>query len=97
MAQRPTQTAKTGILAQAPHGCGRCNARWGGLNTSHCSGCHETFTSLSAFDAHRTGSHANGTRTCLPPTKAGLVQANRPYPCWGTEGNDRWNDERETA
>jgi hypothetical protein len=56
-----------------------------------------TFTSLSAFDAHRTGSHANGTRTCLPPTKAGLVQANRPYPCWGAEGDDRWNDDRETA
>lgn len=34
-----------------------CGARWKqvGNSTSHCSGCHETFTSLAGFDAHFHG------------------------------------------
>lgn len=62
----PRATEKAGI--RIPDiGCGRCNNRWGGTSTCHCSGCHETFTGLTAFDQHRTGSHTHGTRRCLPP------------------------------
>lgn len=92
MAQISTETGAIDIASQ-PHGCGKCQKRWGGYNTSHCSGCHETFTSLSAFDKHRTGSHASGSRRCLPPAEVGLVSAGRNYPCWGMEGDDRWADQ----
>jgi hypothetical protein len=33
----------------------------------HCRACGSHFTSLEAFDAHRTGSHAENTRVCLDP------------------------------
>ena len=39
------------------HTCPRCPNHWGGLKTAHCAACHETFTGLTAFDKHRTGSH----------------------------------------
>ena len=33
----------------------------------HCAwGCHETFRSDTAWLSHRRGSHARGTRHCLP-------------------------------
>jgi hypothetical protein len=37
-----------------------CGARWGGQRTEHCCtpGCHQTFSSTSAGDMHRTGDHA---------------------------------------
>lgn len=75
-------------------GCARCDSRWSGTRTSHCGGCHLTFTGLTAFDAHRTGTHAK--RSCLDP--AALLDENeksdrfgepifkltdRAYPCWG--------------
>jgi hypothetical protein len=54
--------------------------------------CHRTFTGITAFDTHRTGSHARSTRGCLPPEVAGLVPATRPYPCWGLPETDpRWS------
>jgi hypothetical protein len=34
------------------------------MSISVCSGCNESFASLGSFDAHRTGSHAAGTRRC---------------------------------
>ena len=78
-----------------PNHCNRCPARWGGLLTSHCSGCHLTFTGITAFDKHRDGSHTKG-RFCLAPEKAGLVITSRLYPCWGlpnTDQNDYWEVE----
>lgn len=74
--------------ARLPHECAKCHARWGGLNTSHCSGCHITLTGLTAFDKHRSGSHSQGTRHCLSPEKVGLVDAGRAYPCWGLPGGE---------
>ena len=55
--------------------------------------CHQTFSSLSAFDKHRDGSHSQGTRHCLEPIGAGLVDARRNYPCWALPGsyNPRMN------
>ena len=62
-----------------------CGKWWTGLSVHHCSGCHETFTGLSTFDMHRTGSHPKGTRECQPPESVGLVDMGRKYPCWGSE------------
>ena len=84
--QLPTEGEKVAQISTATagtHGCTRCTNRWGGLNTAHCAACHETFTGLTAFDAHRTGSHAKSTRHCANPTDVGLVNAGRAYPCWG--------------
>ncbi len=76
--------------------CGGCGGRWTGLTACHCSGknCHRTFTSLSAFDLHRSGSHARGTRHCLDPatvlSQTGerlLVPANKPWPGWSGPGS----------
>lgn len=91
-------------------GCGQCDARWTGQNTAHCmaQGCHQTFTGITAFDAHRTGSHTEsgerivdkgkteprGPRRCLLPADVGLVDAERKYPCWGyPKGDSRFADE----
>jgi hypothetical protein len=73
--------------------CRKCGKDWGGLNTCHCSACHETFTGITAFDMHRAGSHAGNQRHCLPPAGVGLVDAERKYPCWGRPGSppeDSW-------
>jgi hypothetical protein len=52
-------------------GCGGFEQR--GNQTSHCSECHETFTSLDAFDHHQEVMpdrtvHPNGVR-CHPPAE----------------------------
>jgi hypothetical protein len=60
--------------------CGRCPARWGGANTSHCAACHETFSTVANFDRHRLGG------ACLPPADRGLVLNSRGY--WGQPGRD---------
>lgn len=106
----PRSTGKPGIDAPAqasgaklPYECAKCHTRWGGLNTSHCSACHITTTGITAFDAHRTGSHTatgeaiidkgktepRGPRRCLPPESVGLVDAGRAYPCWGLPNDGR--------
>ena len=45
-----------------------CEHRWTGLNTSHCAACHETFTSLTPFDAHQR--LQDGRVACLNPHTA---------------------------
>jgi hypothetical protein len=47
--------------------CNGCRKWWTGLGAAHCSSCHQTFTGVSAFEMHRSGSHARGTRHCLDP------------------------------
>ncbi len=65
------------------YGCSNCENRWGGYNTAHCGACHLTFTSIEAFDLHRTGSHAKGTRSCTHPIAAGLeLDPSRGYECY---------------
>lgn len=66
--------------------CAKCSQRWSGLKTAHCPACHQTFTALTAYDTHRTGSHARDTRQCINPLVAGLVGAGRNYPCWRLPG-----------
>jgi hypothetical protein len=66
--------------ADLPHTCS-CGARWSGTNTCHCgnTGCHRTFTGLSAFDRHRSGG------TCNDPAALGMAIApGRAYEAWTT-------------
>ncbi|HEX6382227.1 MAG TPA: hypothetical protein VF180_13360 [Acidimicrobiia bacterium] len=53
---------------------GACGMSWTGAGTSHCSGCHETFTSLAAFDRHRRNFR------CIPPAALRMVPHQR---AWG--------------
>lgn len=63
--------------------CPECGGWWGGAKTCHCSSCHETFTTASAFDKHRAGSFTANNRHCVDPAQVGLIDAGRAYPCWG--------------
>lgn len=92
----PTAPAKI-----QPHSCNGCDARWGGYNTAHCAGCHETFTGIGGFEKHRFRG------ACLDPatmvhgekhSKAGelvFAVSGRAYPCWGWAESDagRWSDD----
>ena len=86
-----------------PITCPHCDQQWTGLLSCHCGGkggCHRSFTSLSAFDKHRTGSHAYSTRRCLDPAtlldKNGepvLVPADKPWAGWSLPGSWRGPEE----
>lgn len=54
-----------------------CGAHWTGGRTAHCAACHITTSGIHAFDAHQR--IAGGILHCLPPDKAGLVPAERPW------------------
>lgn len=60
-------------------GCARCDERWNGKKTSHCGGCHETFSTPSTFDIHRR----NGE--CLNPAflQTLVRQGRAGYAVWG--------------
>ena len=53
-----------------------------------------TFTGVSAFEMHRCGSHAGGTRHCLDPATVRsektcepvLVPADKPWAGWSRPG-----------
>lgn len=47
--------------------CSGCVNTWSGLTLAHCSGCHLTFSRVSAFDKHRREFR------CEPPESQGLV------------------------
>lgn len=69
--------------------CSRCRARWTAREACHCDGCHHTFSSITAFDAHRRAG------TCRTPQEAGLVLLDRAYPCYGSpvrETTEPWFD-----
>lgn len=80
-------------MADLPFGCSTCAARWGGQLTCHCTGCHQTFTGLVAFDKHRN------KYKCLDPQSVGLVLSNRAYPCWGVAGDkpEFWKEDNHGA
>ena len=45
-----------------PRGCGR---KWSGTNQAHCGICHEHFSTVKNFDAHKPGPRrADGTPSC---------------------------------
>ena len=45
--------------------CRGCGLWWSGTNTAHCSRCHQTFTTVWGFDAHRIG--GDDDRVCVNP------------------------------
>jgi hypothetical protein len=63
----PTATGKAGNRHPSVIECGGCGERWTGLTPCHCPACHRTFSGITAFDKHRDGNHARGTRHCLDP------------------------------
>lgn len=54
-----------------------CGARWQqiGNQTGHCGGCHETFASLGAFDAHFRG------LSCADPARLTRKSGEPLYAC----------------
>jgi hypothetical protein len=36
-----------------PNATCHCGASWPGTARCHCSGCHQTFSAITAFDRHR--------------------------------------------
>lgn len=42
-----------------------------------CSGCNRDFTSVSAFDRHRTGSFRDGSRRCMNSSE--MIAAGLDY------------------
>ena len=54
-----------------------CGARWQqiGNQTGHCGGCHETFASLGAFDAHFRGLSCVDPATMVRSTGEALYVA----------------------
>jgi hypothetical protein len=44
--------------------CGGCGRRWDGLSQAHCARCHNHFSSVNNFDAHRRDGG------CRPPQTA---------------------------
>ena len=49
--------------------CGGCDGIWwqSGEYTSHCTGCHRTFTSLGGFDAHHREADCRRGFVCADP------------------------------
>lgn len=59
-----------------------------GAVSCHCSGCDETFTSLTAFDAHRVN-RRQGDAECANPTAVGLILRQRVGgTVWGFPGDN---------
>lgn len=80
---------------------GECGQWWLGVNRSHCSACHLTFTGESAADKHRVGSFGlDGDRRCLHPTEVGLEAREKPggWTLWGEPLGDPseawWNKDK---
>lgn len=63
--------------------CRKCAAEWSGLAVAHCSVCCQSFSAVSSFDKHRSGSK-DKTFTqgeCSDPSLRGLVRNRHGY--WG--------------
>jgi hypothetical protein len=53
--------------------CGGCGASWTGYTVCHCCSCHLSFTSESAFVAHRHRGR------CRDPQTRGLIKVRRAH------------------
>ena len=45
--------------------CIHCDATWSGYTRCHCGNCHNTFSGVTTFDAHRRGYGERGS--CKDP------------------------------
>lgn len=82
--------------------CSGCTAEWTGVSRAHCSGCHHTFTGITAFDRHRdAGGDDEPHGFCHAPDVCGLVE--REQGIWGAPAmtrkqiEDAWGSTRENA
>jgi hypothetical protein len=81
----PTATALPEQIPAPPNAIwhGQCGLWWTGNERSHASCCHRTFSSLSAFEAHRRGLR------CNDPATVGLIARAKPYgDLWGWPAPD---------
>ena len=61
--------------------CADCGKTWGGTRASHCTACHDTFSSEASGDKHRRGDYPHG-RYC---STEGL-EYNPKRDMWKTPG-----------
>lgn len=59
--------------------CGGCASKWTGTQPCHCSACHETFSGITTFDAHRQANAHRGK--CRKPTRMGFIQNEKGLWC----------------
>lgn len=70
-----------------------CGTWWTGNRTAHCGGskCHQTFSSMTAFDRHQR-SRTEGGVECLDPASVGLVAIQKAYgTLWACPSNGGGN------
>ena len=58
-----------------------------------CPSCGEYFSTVSNFDKHRKGSHADNDRHCVSPDSVGLEQNGRGL--WAMPGTPRDYEPRD--
>ncbi|MHA7703421.1 FDXHR family putative zinc-binding protein [Mycobacterium sp. ML4] len=74
--------------------CASCGAWWTGLAAAHCSGCHQSFTSVGAFDRHRKGFECCDPETLRTESgEPAFVVADRSWPGWSLPGT--WEGPRK--
>jgi hypothetical protein len=49
-----------------------CGKEWAGARAAHCGGCHETFSGVTLFDAHRSLKGGEHGSCADPATMAGV-------------------------
>lgn len=72
-----------------PMTCGHCGKGYGN-GGGHCTGCHESFNSDTAFDKHRTGDYDTGRRcmTADEMTAKGMSKNSKDW--WITATGGHW-------
>lgn len=65
------------LVSERPHRCSRCDVRFGGERTCHCTKCHRTFGALSAFDHHLVFGEGRVVVGCLDPAADHWFELNR--------------------
>jgi len=77
-----------------PEHCYGCNKDWASPAWCHCSGCHELFGSLSAFDRHRKRFACIPVADFAKPVGAAgkPLLVMHPKGCWVTSLDDRDHD-----
>lgn len=69
---------------------GKCGKWWTGAQRAHCGACHETFSSLGAFDRHQTWPRGSSGSGCRRPGEVGLTSSARPFgELWSYPSSDR--------
>ncbi len=87
--------------------CTKCGRTWTGVTQAHCTVCHEHFSTVKNFDAHRVArpprkcaSPATQLRTKRDGTKVPILKSVPTVhgPLWiSTDGDDRDHDEKEST